>query len=69
MAPSEIEAKKAMILASGQEFIIDVCMTCKIEFDVKPGKPVNGMNLNHGYCPPCAVKVEKEFGIAPKEGA
>jgi hypothetical protein len=61
--------KKAMILATGDDFIIDVCMTCKIEYDVKPGKPVNGMNISHGYCPPCATKAEKEFKLTPKEGA
>jgi hypothetical protein len=64
-----LNLKKAMIQASGRQPIISVCMTCKIEFDAQPGNPSQTLNLNHGYCPPCAVKAEKEFGLAPKEGA
>jgi hypothetical protein len=69
MSPTEIEAKKAEIIAAGMQPIIDVCMTCKIEFGVKPGSPKQKLNLNHGYCPPCATKAEKEFGVTPEKGA
>lgn len=65
MTQEEVSQAKARLEAAGETPLVSVCTECDIEFDVKMGGETYppGLRISHGYCPPCARRVEERFNL------